>query len=485
MSGYSEAVLKSYNDQVRSVFVPAGVQDPDYFDVLKKAVGNTNAAQLLYVDGGLFANCMLERPVMNITITPKRALGNRIPVIRRNTQKSMYGFLTDIAEPSGSLPSYPCDDPQKVGNISAAFIEVSKGRVSLGSQTLEMDKIIQRVHAGITGDLYLVGDVRGVSAGLPEGMTENLSLMAQAATRRQFQLIARGLQNEVMKQFWAGDPTNVTLNTANGGAKQFWGLEFLVADDYDSGTKAGVTGTNLDALNSDIKDFESTCIGAANANTGFGLYGYMTELEDTLTQRASLYGYTNVEWVWVMHPTHWAALVKYLPCEMLGDGCGTALAGGATAMSTGVSVVVNDMGIATIRQQLQSSMRLSVNGRSYPVILDDSMPVAQAGSAAPYTTVGDIYFLPLSVEGQPVLFWDSADYRAVAPALEPIPGGLGGLHGWHDGGIKLSTARHNGFCFDIISKMELGLVFIAPHLAGKIENVAACNLQQKTVWYSV
>ena len=156
---YSEAVLKAYNDQVRNVFVPAGVSDPDAFDVLRKAVGNTNGSQLLYVEGGLFANCMLERPVMNVTITPKRALANRIPVIRRNTQKSMYAFLTDIADPSGSLPSYPCDDPQKVGNLSAAFIEVEKGRVSLGSQTMEMDKIIQRYHQGITTDLYLVGEL--------------------------------------------------------------------------------------------------------------------------------------------------------------------------------------------------------------------------------------------------------------------------------------------------------------------------------------
>jgi len=259
-------------------------------------------------------------------------------------------------------------------------------------------------------------------------------------------------------------------------------LEFLVADDY--GTKTNVTGTNKTALNSDIKDFESTCIGAANANTGLGLYGYMSELEDTITQKASLQGFTNVEWVWVMHPTHWAALVKYLPYEMLGDG-GTVLAGGASVMNNNVSVVVNDMGIATIRQQLQSSMRLNVNGRTYMVILDDSMPIAQTGSEAPYSNTGDIYFLPLTVEGQPVLFWESADYRELTNALEPIPGGLGSLHGHVDGGMKLVTARHNGFCFLVQAKMELGLVLLAPQLSGKISNVTACVLQSKTVFNSV
>lgn len=478
MSAYAETVLKSFNDQVRNIFVPSGVQNPDMFDVLKKAVGNTNTAQLLYVEGGLFANCMLERPVMNVTLTPKRSLANRIPVIRRNTQKSMYAFLTDIAAPSGSLPNYPCDDPQKVGNLTSAYMEVEKGRVSLGTQTLEMDKIIQRFHNGITGDLFLVGDVRGVSAGIPAGMSENLALMAQAAVRRQIQLVGRGLQNEVLKQFWTGDPSNGALNTANGGAKQFWGMEFLVANDYGSGTKDGVSGTNTAKLNSDIKDFENTCIGAANPNTGLGLYGYMTELEDTLTQRASLYGYSNVEWVWVMHPTHWASLVKYMPYEMLGDG-GTILAGGSPVMNNNVSVVVNDMGIATIRQELQRTFTLNVNGRNYPVLLDDSIPVTQTGSAAPYSTTGDIYFLPLSVEGQPTIFWDSADYTKLTEALQPLPGGLGNLHGWSDGGMKLLTVQHLGFCFSITAKMELAVVNLAPFLSGRIDRVSACTLQMK------
>ena len=474
---YTDTLLKSFNEQVRNVFVPAGVQDPEYFDVLRKAVGNTNSAQLMYVEGGLFANCMLERPVMNVTISPKRTLANRLPVVRRNTQKSMYSYLTDIAEPSGTLPNYPCDDPQQVGDLNAAFIEVSKGRISLRSRTLEMDAIIRKYHQGITTDLYIVGDIRGVSAGIPTGMDDSSGFLSQSATRRQFQLVARGLQNEISRQFWTGDPTNNAVNTANGGAKQFWGLEYLVANDY--GSKAFVTGNNKAALNSDIKDFENTCIGSANATTDLGLYGYMTELEDTLTQRASLYGYSNVEWAWVMHPTHWSALVKYLPCEMLGDGCGTFLSGGGIPTANNVTVVSNDMGVATIRQELQGTMRLNINGRSYPVILDDSMPMTQTG-VSPVTHTGDIYFLPLSVEGIPTLFWDSADYRAVASELAAIPGNS--LSGFHDGGIKLSTVRQNGFCFTVETKVELSLVLLAPHLSGRLTNVSACNLQAKPIF---
>lgn len=478
--GYNIELLKSYNEQVRNVFVPQGVTvRPEEFEVLKhnNIPGLQNDAQLLYVEGGLFTDCCLERPVMNITLTPQRSLGNRIPVVRRNTQVSKYAYLTDIADPSGELPEFPCDHPPQVGDINACFMETHKGRLSLMTKTLEMDRIIQRYCEGITSDLYLVGDVRGVSAGIASGMQGNLAIMADMVVRRQFQLVTRGLQRKLLKWFWTGDPTNAAVNTAGGGERQFWGLENLIADDY--GQKDFVRGHDCDMLNSDIKDFENTCIGAANPTTGVGLYEYMQELEDTLYQRASYYGYSNVESVWVMHPTTWSSITKYLPCEMLSGSCHTLIGGDASATPC---VDINSMGIATVRQNLQQSMRLDVNGRTYMVILDDSIPVTRDATGVPVKHTSDIYFIPLSVEGQPVLFWDVADYRAVSQALAPIPGGLGGMHGWTDGGMFLSTVEHHNYCFSITTKLEPGLVFLAPHLAGKIENVVSCNLQQKPIW---
>lgn len=482
--GYALETLKAFNEQVRGIFTTGAVTvRPEEFEVIRKhnaLPADANTAQLLYVEGGLFTDCCLERPVMNITINPQRALGNAIPVVRRNTQVSKYAFLTDIAEPTGALPLNPCDDPPQVGDLSACFMETRKGRLSLATKTLELDRIIQRYCEGITTDLFVVGDVRGVSGGLLSGMQENLTLMAEASVMRQFQLLARGLQQKFLRQFWTGDPTNAALNTVGGGERQFWGLEHLVADDYGTVAKPWVTGSDCDKLNSDIKDFEDTCVGAANETTSVGLYEYMQTLEETLTTKSSFYGYTNVEWVWVMRPEMWAAITKYLPCEMLSGNCSTPLAG-VSPLATNVSIDVSGMGIATLRQQLQSSQRIDVNGRTYRVIIDDSMPVTTvAGPPASHTS--DIYFLPLRVEGQPTLFIDAADYRAVDQALRPVPGGLGGLRGWHDGGTILSVVSSLNYCFSITSKVEAGIVLLAPHLAGRIMNVRACRLQPAPVW---
>ena len=483
MSTEFEVMLKSYNEQIRNVFVPPGVRDPESFEIpLLKAVGTSNTAQLMYVSGGLFADACLERPVMNLTMNPMRSLANRIPVVRRNTQKSTYAYLTSIGTPSGTLPVAPCDDAQRVGDLTACYLECTKGRMSFRSQTIEMDAIIEKLCRGVPDDLFFVGDIRGVTGPVPNGTLDNKQIVAQGATRRQIQLIGRALQHETLKQFWSGDPTDAALNTAGGGAIQFYGLTFLVADDYGTVAKPFVTGTQCDRLNSDIKDFENTCLGGANATTGFGIYAYMQELEDTIWNRAALQGFVNVEWVWTMHPIVWGQLVKFLPCEIISDGCGAPQIGGGAAPVNvqNTQVVVNDMGAIALRQEMQNAMRISLNGRSYQVILDDAIPiVTNAGPPVDYTS--DIYFLPLTVESQPVLFWESKDYRALAQELAPIPGGLASLHGWIDGGIKLLTAEHKNWCVEVEAKMELCLYLLSPQLAGRITNVNACPLQSKPV----
>lgn len=483
MNQITDVLLKSYNEQVRKTFIPAGVRNPEEWEVkLNKELADVNEAQLLYIEGGLFANCCLERPVMNLTINPRRALANRIPVVLRNTQISTYAYLSNISGATGDLPVAPCDDSPEVGDLSACYLNLVRGRISFQSKTMEIDAIIERMCRGIHTDLYMIGSVRGVSGPVPSGSLENESLIAQGAVRRQIQLIGREMQNELLRQFWNGNADNPAVNTANGGAKQFWGLNYLIADDYGTEEKAGiVTGTNCANLNSDVKTFDA-CIGTANEDTGAGIYAYMQELEDTLYNRAALMGYSNVEWVWVMHPILWSSLVKYLPCEIMSDSCNTP--SGATAAQ--VMVVSNDLGQVALRQEMNATMRVSVNGRSYQVIVDDSLPltITPPSEENPATShEGTIYFVPLRVDGEAVLFWDSKDYRTFASELSPIPGGLAtALRGWTDGGTRLLTVESNRSCFLVWSKIEMGLVFLAPHLAGRIDGVSSCNLQAKNYW---
>lgn len=440
-------------------------------DGLGEPVLHHNDVALLYNTGGLFADCCLEASVLNTTLNPIYSLANIIPVRPTNLEKLRFAFLTSISDPGTSYPDYPCDPPPQVGDIDGAFAEFYPGRISYRTKTMELDALISKACRGISEDLFLIGSVRGVSAFPTQQQLSDRDFVSRAAVRRQIQLIGRAFQRDLLGQLWSGDPTNGALNTAHGGRKEFYGLNHFIAADYQTeGNKPWVDGTNRSSLNSDVKTFNAIIGGETS------LYNYMQTLEDTIFQRASMNGLLPTQWVWVMHPHLWSELVKFLPCEMLTDSCGYS----------NVQFTVNadnGMGIQSIRQQMQNSMQISVNGRTHPVILDHSIPATQniAGDTPQYTST--IYFIPLTVAGEDVLYWTYRDYSLFDEVLSSIPGSADvGLRGWTDSGRYHFIVERSRRCFEVEAKAEFGLVFKAPWLAGRIDGVIANPLQQKPNW---
>lgn len=435
-------------------------------DFLTKSVGTSNQAQLLYSAGGFFVDCCLEAPIINTTIQPQYALANMIPVYPTSNRKVTFGFLTEIGDPGVTYPNAPCDDDPEVGDINFCKAELEVGRISYQTKTIELDALIEKACMGVREDFYLVGAVRGVSAIPTPQQLADRDFIQRAAVRRQLSLVGRAMQRDLLKQFWTGDPTNATRNTASGGRKEFWGMMNLVANDYGTAAKPWVTGTNCAQLNSDVKTFPG-CVG----NGTDSIYAYMQAVEQNRYNFAAYAGLLPTTWVWVMHPILWNELVKALPCEMMGNGC-VSPAGQAQTQ-----IFSNGMEQAYLRNQLETTMQVSVNGRTYDVVLDSSLPVVQAGAAPNVTYTGDIFFLPLTVAGDPVLYWNYKDYRTLDQQLNAVPTNQAEFRGWTDSGHFHHVIEHKRRCFIISTKGEFNLVFKAPHLAGRLSQVCVKTLQ--------
>jgi hypothetical protein len=331
---------------------------------------------------------------------------------------------------------------------------------------MELDALIQKAHRGVHEDLYVVGDLRGVSVTPTREQLQSREFIQASAIRRQMHLIGRRFDRTLSQRLWDGNPTDPAQNGAGGGWAAFWGLTYQVADDYgDPLAKPYVSGTNCAQLNSDVKDFASACIGGSTS-----IYEYMREMEDTLYNRATLMGLDPVQWVWVMQPTVWSELIKILPCEMLAEGC----ASGNVNLNDGGSGMFN----LAMREQLRRSQTLDTNGRSHRVILDHAIPYT-SGTAnnRPYYE-SSIFLLPLVVAGERVLEWRYMDYTQFESVLAPV-GGQERMDGWTDGGRVHWIIDRVRRCFQLDAKIEPGLVLRAPHLAGRIDNVRACPLQAK------
>lgn len=436
--------------------------------VKRAGVADHQTAQNFYGTGGLFADCTLQRPVVNAVLTPQGGLASRIPVIPTNFKQVTFGFVTQIDDGETTPQDEPCDPSPQVGDVSACKASFSLGRIEYGTKTAELDELIALANSGVHTDLYFVGDVRGKPAIPTSDQLNDPNLVTQSAVRRQLMLWGRRMQKGLHYRFWNGDPTAVSQNGTNGGWKSFWGLNFMIADDYDDDeAKPWVTGTNCGALNSDVKDF-SLASGGGVVGTD-NLYQYLQELADTLEQRAFYMG-LEMTAVIVMHPILWAQVIKALPCDMIADGCS----------SDAAVINLNDGGRGMFnmdtRKEMARTKTLELNGKLYDVVLDDGAALT-AVSSTQYK--GSIYFVPLTVGSEEVLYWTHMNYTKIESMLQPIPGSQSDMRGWTDGGRFHFIISRIKRCFNIDGKIEPALIFRAPHLAGRVDNVTVNTIQAK------
>ena len=131
-----------------------------------------------------------------------------------------------------------------------------------------------------------------------------------------------------------------------------------------------------------------------------------------------------------------------------------------------------------MRQQLARTQTLELNGRVIDVVVDNFIPVTVTPPAPPdephtlYTS--SIFFIPFTIAGgQRVLWLEHMDYNEISPALSPIPN-TQDMYGWTDNARFHHAIIRDLRCFKINTKIEPVMIFIAPHLAGRLDNVTVC-----------
>lgn len=417
----------------------------------EKAVGVSNGATLLTQPGGLFAVAGMDRIVVSTHVSPM-GLGSYLPAFVSNVDDPRYGVITGFTAAYGSEPVNPCDDAPK-GYMKAGTLTGQFGRVARQTQTIEIDALLHQSR-GATLNLQLLNNMFNDNAN-PLVAPVNTSQMLSNVIQSEMIGVAVQLERTLARMIWAGSPA---ANTANGGYKEFPGLDSQIA----TGQKDAETGTLLPSVDSTIINFGNADVDG----TARDIVSEISSVENYLYTLAQRTGLAPATWAIVMRPELWFELTAIWPCRYLTDRCGTL--GGAN------TVVINDDGNVRMRDEMRRGGYLLVNGRQLTVIIDDGIYEANSTNAAlpaGYFS-SSIYFVPLRVRGNfPVTYWEHIDYRQVAPMVGVMGGGAGKVPFWTDNGRLLWVYRDGGFCFDMQAKVEPRVILRTPQLAAKIQNV--------------
>jgi hypothetical protein len=425
-----------------------------------KAPGLSPTYTELHGVGSLFGNVPIERDVISAHIAPA-GLPAALPWIPTVFEQPNFASITGYTALSGTVPAYPCSDAQ-AGYIKSCILTAQFGRLMVDTQTIEIDKTVRRANRGDFTDLILHGKMLGELGGFtPGGLTQDQIL--NVVTKNEMVIAAVGIQRAASTMTWTGNPAAGTA-----GWRPFPGLDRQIA----TGQMDTETGALCPALDSDVKDFAWDNV----EGNGRDIVAYMQQLEYYLViGNASRMGLMPAQWVWVMRPEAWQVISEIWPCRYNTNRC-------ASVINTGnlnAAVILQGPDNIAMRDAMRNEMRIDVNGRTYPVIVDDGIfefNITNDGHCLAGEYASSIYFVPISISsGLPVTYFEYVDYRQIDKEVAYLNGNN---RFWTDDG-KFMWAYEDigGFCYKLKLKIEPRIVLRTPQLAGRIDRVKYTPLQ--------
>jgi hypothetical protein len=413
-----------------------------------KTPATTTTAQRLHGDSGVWVGPGLDRDVLTAHVRPE-GLSSLLPMLPSSDENPIFGSLTGYTAPTGSQPANACDDAPsafaKGCNLTARF-----GQLRFDTNTVEMHKVMLKVNRGDYTDLVLRGRVLGLTNLEPSGLNE--AQILDIMTMNEMVTVGVLFERELTRQLWQG---------SFAIAGEFPGLDVQIA----TGQKDAHTSQLCPALDSDVKNFNYQLID----NT---LVNYLSMLEWYLKHNARKMGLDPVQHVVVMRSDLWFELTAMWPCAYNTTKC-------SPNVDTNSSVFIDGRENTVERDAMRNGMYLDINGRRYPVVIDDGIfehNNINNGNCAAGEYASTIYMVPLTVVGNfPATYIQHVDYKGAATDTALLRG-LESFF-WTDNGSYAWALEQIKFCYKMAGLTERRVILRTPQLAGRIDAVKYSPLQ--------
>jgi hypothetical protein len=418
-------------------------------DKAEKAAGNWHTAVRLHGNTGIFSTSGLERDIITAYVRPQ-GIASILPAIPSVSENPRYGSITGFTATTGDQPANACQDAptgyMKGCNLTAAF-----GLKRFDTQTIEMDKVMLKLNRGDFTDLILHGQLLTNMGLRPGNMTE--SQVLNVITMAEMIIVGANFERALKTDMWQG--------TVAAGS--FPGLDSQIA----TGQVDADTNTACPALDSDVKDFNYNDV----CGTTLDIVEYLSMMMYYLEYNADAMGLAPVSYAIVMTKGLWYELSACWPCSYMSNRCRNS--GGTNILSVNDNTNVNE------RDRMRRDMVIPVNGKEYPVIIDDGIyeyNSTNSASVAAGSFASAIYAVPLVISGGfPTTYIEYVDYRQAMPDTSLLQG-LEEFF-WTDNGRFSWAIDNNRWCYQLSAKIEQRVILRTPQLAGKIQRVGYTPLQ--------
>lgn len=411
-----------------------------------KDAGTTAGAQV-HGPGGLLATPGLNKQVVNAMIMP-RGLSGRLPVRPSTDTNEIFAILTGLLASTGNEPTAACADWPVVGQFKVCRQQHPFGQQGRESQVLNIKYAGQVVNRGEFTDNVLLGAPNMGDNVTPGPVDWGRAL--QTEYEKKLAELYAGYFRDYARYIYTGNPQTTA---GSAGFQQYRGLDLLIA----TGKRDATTGVLCPAADSIVYDFNTVNVSTSGSTVYNILANVVTNLE-RLAEQLSL----EVKWAFTMRYGLFWALTNIWPCVYATVGCITP----NTIIKTASLEEATQM-----RDRMRNGRYLYIEGKEYDVIVDDSITETPAAGGVVGTYQSDLYFVPLTANGQPVLFWEyfSFNEQAIAAASAMAPQGyFSTMQNGRFLFVRLSPT-HTCVQVEIIERPRL--ILLMPFLAARFTNL--------------
>lgn len=406
----------------------------------------TTAGAMLHGPGGLLATPGLNKQVVNAMIMP-RGLSGRLPVRPSIDTNEIFAILTGLLASTGTEPTTACAEWPMVGQFKVCRQQHPFGQQGRESQVLNVKYAGQIINRGEFTDNVLFG-APDMGDNVTPGPVDWGRALQTEYEKKLAELYA-GYFRDYARYFYTGNPQTTA---GSAGWQQYRGLDLLIA----TGKRDAITGVACPAADSIIIDFN----GLNATSNGAAVYNVLANAVTNLERLSEQLGF-EVKWAFSMRYGAFWQLTNIWPCVYATSGCAVNTVIRTQSMEEATSM----------RDDMRQGKYLLIEGKRYEVIVDDSIVEEVAAGGVTGTYESDIYFVPLTANGQPVLFWEyfSFNQQAIAAASAMAPNGF--FNVLQNGRFLQVRQSPTHTCVQVEIIERPRLILLTPFLAARFTNL--------------
>lgn len=425
---------------------PDAIQLMNYLASVGYKDAGTSAGAPLHGPGGLLGFPGLNKQIINAMIMPKGIAG-RMPVMKSVNTNELFPILTGQLASSGNEPTAACADWPTVGTFKTCVQTFPFGQQGRMSQVLNLKYAGQTINRGEFRDNVLLGQPGGDT---PAPGPINWQRVFQTEYEYKLGELFNGYARDYAANVYTG---NAVTTAGSQGYIQYNGLNQQIK----TGKRDARTGQLCAAVDSLVIDFN----GASINSSGGTIYALLANAVNNMERLAEQLG-LDVKWVFTMRYGAWLTLTNIWPCVYATAGC---ISGANIVRTSSLEEQVE------LRDRMRNTRQLPIESKYYEVVVDDTITETIAAGGVVGTYQSDMYMLPLTVNGQPSLYWEYFDMNAeaVKAASAMAPGGYFDV--LDNGRFLFSRLSPTHTCVQVEVIERPRVILMTPFLAARFQNL--------------